>query len=126
MLFRSGLHGVGVSVVNALSRKTEVEVVRDGKRHFISFARGKRKQALEVIGRAKRTGTTVRFWPDDEIFDTVEFDDDTVLTRLRETCLLNPGLRIDFADERTGRKETFEFRKGRSEERRVGKECRSR
>jgi DNA gyrase subunit B len=107
-----GLHGVGVSVVNALSRKTEVEVVRDGKRHFISFARGKRKKPLEVIGRAKRTATTVRFWPDDEIFDATEFDDDTILTRLRETCLLNPGLRIDFADERTGRKETFEFRKG--------------
>ncbi|MPZ73543.1 MAG: DNA gyrase subunit B [Nitriliruptorales bacterium] len=107
-----GLHGVGVSVVNALSRKTEVEVVRDGKRHAISFARGKRKKALEVIGRAKRTGTTVRFWPDEEIFDEVLFDDDVVLTRLRETCLLNPGLRIDFSDERTGRKETFEFRKG--------------
>jgi DNA gyrase subunit B len=107
-----GLHGVGVSVVNALSVKTEVEVVRDGKRHAISFSRGKRKKALEVIGRAKRTGTTVRFWPDAEIFDEIVFDDDTVLTRLRETCLLNPGLRIDFADERTGRKETFEFRKG--------------
>ena len=107
-----GLHGVGVSVVNALSIKTEVEVVRDGKRHAISFSRGKRKKALEVIGRAKRTGTTVRFWPDADIFDEVVFDDDTVLTRLRETCLLNPGLRIDFADERTGRKESFEFRKG--------------
>ena len=107
-----GLHGVGVSVVNALSAKTEVEVVRDGKRHFISFSRGKRKKPLEVIGRAKRTGTTVRFWPDDQIFEETVFDDDTVLTRLRETCLLNPGLRIDFADERTGRKETFEFRKG--------------
>ena len=107
-----GLHGVGVSVVNALSRKTEVEVVRDGKRHAISFARGKRKKALEVIGRAKRTGTTVRFWPDEEIFDELVWDDEMVLTRLRETCLLNPGLRIDFADERTGRKETFEFRRG--------------
>src|SRR5688572_4253482 len=107
-----GLHGVGVSVVNALLRKTEVEVVRDGKRHAISFARGKRKTPLEVIGRAKRTGTTVRFWPDPDIFDETVFDDDTVLTRLRETCLLNPGLRIDFADERTGRKQTYEFRKG--------------
>ena len=110
-----GLHGVGVSVVNALSSKTEVEVVRDGKRHFISFSRGKRKKPLEVIGRAKRTGTTVRFWPDDQIFEETVFDDDMVLTRLRETCLLNPGLRIDFADERTGRKQTFEFRKGLSD-----------
>ena len=107
-----GLHGVGVSVVNALSVKTEVEVVRDGKRHAISFSRGKRKKALEVIGRAKRTGTTVRFWPDAEIFDELGFDDETVVTRLRETCLLNPGLRIDFIDEATGRKETFEFRRG--------------
>jgi DNA gyrase subunit B len=107
-----GLHGVGISVVNALSRKTEVEVVRDGKRHAISFARGKRRKALEVIGRAKRTGTTVRFWPDEEIFDEITFDDDMVLTRLRETCLLNPGLRIDFLDERTGRKESFEFKRG--------------
>ena len=110
-----GLHGVGVSVVNALSSKTEVEVVRDGKRHSISFSRGKRKKPLEVIGRAKRTGTTVRFWPDEQIFDEIVFDDDMVLTRLRETCLLNPGLRIDFADERTGRKQTFEFRKGLSD-----------
>ena len=107
-----GLHGVGVSVVNALSSKTEVEVVRDGKRHAIRFARGKRTKALEVIGRSRKTGTTVRFWPDAEIFDAVEFNDATVTTRLRETALLNPGLRIDFADERTGVKERFEFRKG--------------
>ncbi len=107
-----GLHGVGVSVVNALSARTEVEVVRDGKRHAIAFARGKRTRALAVVGRAKRTGTTVRFWPDPQVFDAVELDDDTIVTRLRETCLLNPGLRVDFADDRTGRQETFEYRKG--------------
>lgn len=107
-----GLHGVGVSVVNALSRKTEVEVSRDGKVHSISFARGKRTKPLSTIGKSRKTGTVVRFWPDEEIFDTLEFDDPTVCTRLRETALLNPGLRIDYADERTAFKETFHFRKG--------------
>ncbi len=107
-----GLHGVGVSVVNALSRRTEVEVVRDGKRHAIAFSRGKRTSPLAVTGRAKRSGTTVRFWPDEQVFDATAFDDDMVATRLRETCLLNPGLRIDFADERSGRSETFSYRKG--------------
>ncbi|HUH08513.1 MAG TPA: DNA topoisomerase subunit B [Egibacteraceae bacterium] len=107
-----GLHGVGVSVVNALSARTEVEVVRDGKRHAIRFARGKRTKALAVVGRAKRTGTLVRFWPDAEIFDATDLDAHTVITRLRETCLLNPGLRIDFTDERDGRAETFLFKKG--------------
>jgi len=107
-----GLHGVGVSVVNALSARTEVEVVRDGKRHTMAFARGKRTKPLTVVGRAKRTGTTVRFWPDPTVFDDTTFDDRRIATRLRETCLLNPGLRIDFADERTGARETFAYRKG--------------
>jgi DNA gyrase subunit B len=107
-----GLHGVGVSVVNALSVRTEVEVTRDGTRHRIAFKRGKRTEALHAVGRSKRTGTVVRFWPDPEIFDTTEFDDATIETRLRETCLLNPGLRIDYADERTGERATFQFRKG--------------
>jgi DNA gyrase subunit B len=107
-----GLHGVGISVVNALSVRTEVEVTRDGKRHRIAFKRGKRTEALHVIGRSRRSGTVVRFWPDPEIFDTIAFDDATIETRLRETCLLNPGLRIDYADERTGEKATFQFRKG--------------
>jgi DNA gyrase subunit B len=110
-----GLHGVGVSVVNALSRKTEVEVWRDGNKHKITFARGKRTRALHKVGKTRRTGTVVRFWPDDEIFDDATgFDYAEVATRLRETCLLNPGLRIDLFDERDGRpqSETFQFRKG--------------
>jgi DNA gyrase subunit B len=107
-----GLHGVGVSVVNALSRTTEVEVVREGKRHAIAFARGKRTKPLHVVGKARKTGTLVRFWPDEEIFDEVTFDDATICTRLRETALLNPGLRIAFADQRTGAQEVFEYRKG--------------
>jgi DNA gyrase subunit B len=109
-----GLHGVGVSVVNALSARTEVEVSRDGARHRITFARGKRAEPLGVVGRTARTGTVVRFWPDPQVFDTLAFDADTVVTRLRETCLLNPGLTIAFADEREGspRTEIFHYRKG--------------
>jgi DNA gyrase subunit B len=107
-----GLHGVGVSVVNALSRATEVEVSRGGKRHGISFSRGRRTKALHTLGRAKRSGTLVRFWPDPDIFDTLDFDDEVITTRLRETALLNPGLRIDFLDERTGAQDTFLYRKG--------------
>jgi DNA gyrase subunit B len=107
-----GLHGVGVSVVNALSSVLEAEVSRGGNRHVIRFARGKRKKALEKTGRTKRTGTVIRFWPDPDVFDTTEFDTDTIATRLRETCLLNPGLRIDLSDERDGREESFQFKKG--------------
>jgi DNA gyrase subunit B len=107
-----GLHGVGVSVVNALSARTEVEVARDGVRSAIAFARGKRTKALHAIGKTRRTGTLVRFWPDTEIFDTVVFDVERIATRLRETALLNPGLRIELSDERDGRKETFHFRRG--------------
>jgi len=109
-----GLHGVGVSVVNALSARTEVEVSRDGARYRITFARGKRKEALAVVGRSARTGTVVRFWPDAEIFDALDFDADVIVVRLRETCLLNPGLTIAFSDEREGRErsEVFHYRKG--------------
>jgi DNA gyrase subunit B len=107
-----GLHGVGLAVVNALSTTTEVEVCRGGKRQLITFARGKRNQALQAVGNSKRTGTVTRFWPDPEIFDATELDGETVATRLRETALLNPGLRIEFTDERDGRSESFRFTKG--------------
>ncbi|MGH8908355.1 MAG: DNA gyrase/topoisomerase IV subunit B [Egibacteraceae bacterium] len=107
-----GLHGVGVSVVNALSRVTEVEVARDGKRHTMAFARGKRTRRLEVIGAARGTGTTVRFWPDPQVFDSLDLSADLIATRLRETALLNPGLRIEFTDRRTGLQQQFSFRGG--------------
>jgi DNA gyrase subunit B len=107
-----GLHGVGISVVNALSERTEVEVCREGGRHQISFARGRRSAALERVGKSRQTSTTVRFWPDPEVFDTTTFDADIIVTRLRETSLLNPGLRIEFADLRDGRREHFEYRNG--------------
>ncbi|MGI9016399.1 MAG: DNA gyrase/topoisomerase IV subunit B [Euzebya sp.] len=107
-----GLHGVGVSVVNALSIRTQVEVSRDGHVHAIQFKQGKRTKKLEVIGTSKKTGTLVRFWPDDQIFDETIFDADTILVRLKETALLNPGLRIDFVDKRDGRKQTYRYSAG--------------
>lgn len=95
-----GLHGVGVSVVNALSEHLEVEVYRDGKVHSISFARGIPQSALKVTGKTKKQGTSVKFLADSEIFDTLEYRYETLATRLRELAFLNPGLKIHFRDER--------------------------
>ncbi len=107
-----GLHGVGVSVVNALSSRTEVEVVRDGHRHTIAFERGPRTDELTRAGKARGSGTVVRFWPDPDVFETTELVYDTVAQRLRETALLNPGLEMVLTDDRDGRSETFRFRHG--------------
>src|SRR5713101_7438176 len=101
-----GLHGVGVSVVNALSKKLEVWVDRDGKRYHMSFEKGDTKKKLEVIGKAKGTGTTVWFLPDDGIFTETRFDFATIATRLRELAFLNKGLAITLNDERKGSKKT--------------------
>ncbi|BCS80045.1 DNA topoisomerase (ATP-hydrolyzing) subunit B [Anaerocellum diazotrophicum] len=95
-----GLHGVGASVVNALSRYLEVEVYRDGKVYFQRYERGKPTCELKVIDTTDRTGTKVTFLPDDEIFETIEFDGDVILQRLRELAFLNKGIRIVFLDER--------------------------
>ncbi|HVM07662.1 MAG TPA: DNA topoisomerase (ATP-hydrolyzing) subunit B [Acidimicrobiales bacterium] len=103
-----GLHGVGVSVVNALSSKTVVEVDRDGNRHRMEFANGgKPVTKLEVVGPAPRgrTGTTVSFWPDPTIFEDVKFRATTVLERLQQYAFLNKGLEIRFRDEREGANE---------------------
>jgi DNA gyrase subunit B len=107
-----GLHGVGVSVVNALSSRTEVEVTRGGHLHTIAFERGPKVDALTQAGRKKGTGTLVRFWPDPDIFETTDLDHDTVAQRLRETALLNPGLEIVLIDDRDGRSTTFRFKHG--------------
>ncbi len=107
-----GLHGVGVSVVNALSVRTQVEVRRDGGTWAMQFKQGRRTKKLERTGAATGTGTLVRFWPDPEIFDTTEYDADTIATRLKETALLNPGLEIRFADERSGDRTTFRYARG--------------
>src|SRR5579875_3246937 len=100
-----GLHGVGVSVVNALSRRLVVEVDRDGKHHRMEFADGGRPLTkLEVTGPAPRgrTGTTVHFWPDPKIFDEVDFRAQTIMERLQIYAFLNAGLEIRFVDERPG------------------------
>jgi DNA gyrase subunit B len=100
-----GLHGVGVSVVNALSKRLVVEVDRDSKRHMMEFQNGGvAKAKLRVVGDAPRgrTGTTVTFWPDDTIFETVEFSARTILERLQMMAFLNKALEIRFADEREG------------------------
>ncbi len=95
-----GLHGVGVSVVNALSEKLEVWVDRDGKRHHMAFARGKTVQKLEADGKAKGTGTTIWFKPDPQIFTILEFNWTTLADRLRQLAYLNRGVRITLKDER--------------------------
>ena len=98
-----GLHGVGVSVVNALSRRLVVEVDQHGKHHRMEFVDGgKVKTKLEVVGDAPRgrTGTTVTFWPDDTVFETLEFSARTILERLQMMAFLNKGLEIRFKDER--------------------------
>ena len=112
-----GLHGVGVSVVNALSERLEVWVDRDGKRHHMAFERGDTKQKLEVIGKAKGTGTTITFRPDETIFTDTRFDYGTLANRLRELAFLNKGLSITLKDERKGqaREETFSYKGGLAE-----------
>ncbi len=101
-----GLHGVGSSVVNALSEKLEVEV-SDGKHiHYQSYERGKPTCDLKVIGDTKRTGTRITFKPDPEIFETLEFDYDVLLKRLREQAFLNKGIKILFTDKRAEKPET--------------------
>jgi DNA gyrase subunit B len=108
-----GLHGVGVSVVNALSERLEVVVDRNGSRYRMAFVRGKTVKKLEVLGKARGTGTTVRFKPDPEIFTVLEFHYTTLADRLRQLAFLNKGITITIKDEREGEKkeETF-FAKG--------------
>ena len=107
-----GLHGVGVSCVNALSEKMEVEVCRTGKRYGIEFMRGKTSKPLYEIGEADSTGTTVHFIPDKTIFTETVYDYDILRLRLRELAFLNKGVTISLQDERDGRSETFHFKGG--------------
>ena len=104
-----GLHGVGASVVNALSDWLEVEICRDGKIHKQRYERGKVIHPLEVIGDTRQRGTKVTFMPDATIFETIEFDFDTLRTRLREMAFLTKGLKITLADKRAGKEKEREF-----------------
>ena len=109
-----GLHGVGVSCVNALSSKLVAEVYQNGLYHVIEFSRGKTVTPLKIVGKTDKRGTTVTFWPDEEIFETTIFNYDTMKNRFREIAFLNKGLVISLEDKREGkeRKETFEFKGG--------------
>ena len=95
-----GLHGVGASVVNALSEWLEVQVHKDGQIYEMKFSRGKITQSMKVVGRTDHTGTTVTFKPDPEMFDTLEYNYETLHTRMREEAFLNAGLRIQTVDLR--------------------------
>ena len=107
-----GLHGVGVSVVNALSKKLVVNIKRDGKLHRQEFSRGIPQSDLEVIKTTNRTGTQVEFWPDDSIFEVTEFNDEILTKRFRELAYLNPKITINFKDQRNGRNESFHYEGG--------------
>jgi DNA gyrase subunit B len=108
-----GLHGVGVSVVNALSEWLIAEVHRDGKIHRQEFARGEPQTDVQIVGTTKDTGTTISFLPDKEVFDETEFTADTLTQRLRETAFLTKALRIKLADERAeGKAVEFHYEGG--------------
>jgi DNA gyrase subunit B len=107
-----GLHGVGVSCVNALSEWLEAQISRDGKVYHQRYERGKTVTPLNTIGKAKSTGTKITFKPDKTIFSTVDFSYDTLCQRLRELAFLNKGLRIKISDERSEKEAVFEFAGG--------------
>ena len=110
-----GLHGVGVSCVNALSEWLEVEVRRDGKVHRQRFERGHPASSLDVIGATKHTGTKITFLPDAELFSTTRFEWDVLAVRLRELAFLNRGIEIQFSQEEPERAETFKYEGGITE-----------
>ena len=107
-----GLHGVGVSVVNALSGFLEVEIRSGGKVYYQTYEKGKSTSQVEVIGKTKRNGTKVRFIPDPEIFKTMDFSFDIISQRLRELAFLNKELRIMLEDERTDKKKEYYYKGG--------------
>jgi len=107
-----GLHGVGMSVVNALSEKLQVWVHREGKEHFQEYERGMPLAPVKVIGKSSRRGTIVRFWPDRTVFPDVRFDRETILHRLREMAFLNKRLALVLVDETAGYSYTFYFEGG--------------
>jgi DNA gyrase subunit B len=107
-----GLHGVGVSVVNALSDWLEMEIRRDGQVWVQEFERGKPVYPLKSVGTTEKTGTKVTFTPDPEIFHNIEFVYDTLVQRLRELSFLNQGVKISIEDERSGKRQDFDYQGG--------------
>ena len=106
-----GLHGVGVSVVNALSEKLKLEIYRDGKKHFIEFKNGEAKAPLKVVGKSKETGTQITFLPSKEIFSSIKFSGNIITKRMRELAFLNKGIKIIFSDlsQKKEKREEFKF-----------------
>jgi DNA gyrase subunit B len=107
-----GLHGVGVSVVNALSEFLDAEVYREGNIYYQRFERGEKKTELEVVGKTPKQGTKIHFKPDTEIFESIGFDFDTLARRMRELAFLTKGVKILISDERTGKKKEFHYEGG--------------
>jgi len=107
-----GLHGVGISVVNALSKQVEVQVRREGKIYSQKYSKGIAQTGVDIIGDAETTGTVVTFLPDDGIFNTTEFSFEILTTRLRELAFLNKNLKIVVKDERDGKEQTFQYEGG--------------
>ena len=110
--YSGGLHGVGVSVVNALSTKLELKVFRNSKIYEQMYDHGKPQEPLKEIGTTDKRGTSVRFWPDAKIFETVQLNFETLTSRLRELAFLTKGLRVGISDERTGEEHLFHFEGG--------------
>jgi len=112
--FSGGLHGVGISVVNALSTKVEVWIKRDAKEHYITFANGKRKTKLKTTGKVAKneTGTRVRFWPDKKFFDSEKFSVSRLKHVLRAKAVLCPGLNVSFTDEKSSEHDEWYFEDG--------------
>ncbi|HWB39233.1 MAG TPA: DNA topoisomerase (ATP-hydrolyzing) subunit B [Candidatus Saccharimonadales bacterium] len=107
-----GLHGVGSSVVNALSNKLNIKVYREGKIHEQNYERGVPQGDLKVVGKTDKTGTEITFYADDSIFQTTEFNYDTILDRLRHAAYLTKGIRTSLEDEKTGKRYSFYFEGG--------------
>ncbi len=107
-----GLHGVGVSVVNALSQKLEMEIKRDNKVYTQSYERGKPVNKITLIGKTKKTGTKITFQPDEEIFEELDFSYEILSKRLRELSFLNKGLKISIVDDRTDKRHDFQYKGG--------------
>ena len=112
-----GLHGVGVSCVNALSKKLVATIRMKGKIHEQVYCRGIPKSAVKVVGQTDKsdTGTTITFWPDDEIFSTTNFDYSVIALRIRELAFLNPSAKIKLKDDRNGKSEVFHYEGGLTE-----------
>ncbi|EPH10138.1 DNA gyrase subunit B [Campylobacter ureolyticus ACS-301-V-Sch3b] len=107
-----GLHGVGISVVNALSKKLILTIKKDGNVYRQEFAKGIPTTNLEIIKTTNRTGTTIEFWPDETIFETTNFEKKILMTRFKELAYLNPKIVINLKDQRDGSKEKFHFEGG--------------